>query len=222
MARILVIEDESVMAEALALGLRRHGYLVDTAADGRTGLELLEQSDYDVVLLDRDLPQVHGDEVCATLVRSANPARILMLTAAHQVTDRVEGLRRGADDYLAKPFAFDELLARVEALERRSHQRVDAPLRVGDIVIDPARRTVTRGDRDIALTVKEFGVLLELARQPGVLISAEQLLDTVWDENADPFTIAVRVTMSGLRKKLGEPAVISTLRGVGYRMGRPL
>lgn len=218
MARILVVEDEPTMADAVARGLTRHGHSVDIARDGASALSDERLYPYDVVLLDRDLPLVHGDEVCAELARDGHPARILMLTAAAELCDRVGGLRIGADDYLAKPFAFEELVARIEALLRRSSQRVDAPVRVGDLEIDPDRRIVTRSGVPITLTNKEFGVLLVLASEPGVFFSAESLLEEVWDENADPFTVAVRVTMVGLRKKLGEPAMIQTLRAVGYRI----
>jgi len=221
MALILVVEDEPVMADAVAHGLRKHGHTVDVVGDGRLALEQLDQTEYDVVLLDRDLPGVHGDVVCERITEGGHPARVLMLTAARSVDERVDGLRLGADDYLPKPFDFAELVARVEALSRRPAVRKDAPLRVGDLVIDPGRRTVTRRGRPIELTLKEFGVLVELAQEPGAVLSAEHLLERVWDENADPFSIAVRVTMVGLRKKLGDPGVISTLRGVGYRLDRP-
>ena len=217
MARVLVVEDEAVMAEALTWGLRRAGHVVDVATDGFEALAKAEALDYALVLLDRDLPVVHGDEVCRRLAESGHPARILMLTAAREVPDRVSGLRLGADDYVAKPFDADELMARIDALLRRPQPRVDPLLQFGDLVMDRGRRTAQRAGRELNLTIKEFGVLEVLVQQPGVLVSAETLLDRVWDENADPFTNAVRVTMVGLRKKLGEPAVISTLRGVGYR-----
>jgi len=221
MAHILVVEDEPVMADAVASGLRRHGHAVDVVDDGRLALAQLDESPYDVVLLDRDLPGLHGDEVCVRITETGHPARVLMLTAARSVGERVDGFRLGPDDYLPKPFAFAELLARVEALSRRAAPRKDSPVRVGDLAIDPLARTVTRAGQPVELTAKEYGVLLELASAPGVAVSAEHLLECVWDENADPFSIAVRVTMVGLRKKLGDPAVISTLRGVGYRLDRP-
>lgn len=218
MARVLVVEDEAVMAKAVATGLRRASHVVDVAADGRAALERTRIISYDLVLLDRDLPLVHGDEVCRALVARGDPARILMLTAARAVPDRVNGLHLGADDYLTKPFAFDELLARVDAVLRRPETRAAQLKRVGDIEIDRARRTVTRAGRPVELSVKEFGVLDVLAGRAGELVSAEELLHLVWDENADPFTNAVRVTMVGLRKKLGDPQCISTVRGVGYRL----
>jgi DNA-binding response OmpR family regulator len=220
-ARVLVVEDEAVMAEALAVGLRRQGHVVDVAVDGWEATAKTELVPYELVLLDRDLPGVHGDEVCRGLVQRGYPARILMLTAAHEVLDRVSGLRSGADDYLAKPFSFDELTARMEALLRRPEARRAVHVRLGDLDLDRSRRSVRRGGRRIELSNKEFGVLEVLVDEPGVVVSAEQLLDRVWDENADPFTNAVRVTMVGLRKKLGEPAMISTLRGVGYRFDVP-
>ena len=216
---MLVVEDEEIMGEALALGLRRSGYAVDVAADGAAALEQAAVNHYDVILLDRDLPVVHGDEVCRTLVREGNSARILMLTAAGTVEEKVDGLGLGADDYLAKPFAFAELLARVDALARRTTPALPPLLRVGEVDIDTARRSVTRAGRPVQLTLKEYGVLAELARAGGAVVSAEDLLERVWDEHADAFSNAVRVTMVGLRRKLGDPPVIETLRGAGYRIG---
>lgn len=216
--RVLVVEDEDVMAEALAIGLRRAGYATDLAGDGETALALAALNPYDVVLLDRDLPVVHGDQVCRRLVAGGHPARILMLTAAGDVTERVDGLSIGADDYLPKPFAFAELLARVDALGRRTTPALPPVLRTGDLEVDTARRAVTRAGRPVPLTLKEYGVLVELVRAGGAVVSAEQLLERVWDEHADPFTNAVRVTMVGLRRKLGEPGVVETLRGAGYRV----
>jgi DNA-binding response OmpR family regulator len=218
LARVLLVEDEPVMAEALIAGLRRCGHLVDVAVDGSEALAKAEGVKYAVVLLDRDLPFVHGDDVCRTLTATGHPARILMLTAAGDVPDRVEGLRLGADDYMSKPFSFEELTARVDALLRRPEARVAPCLTVGDVQLDRTRRTATRGGRLLELTAKEFGLLEVLASNAGAVISAETLLDQVWDENADPFTNAVRVTMVGLRKKLGDPQLIVTLRGVGYRL----
>ncbi len=215
--RVLVVEDEEIMATALAQGLRRSGYATDIAPDGEAALELVRLNQYDVILLDRDLPVLHGDEVCSRLVRSGNTARILMLTAAGAITERVDGLALGADDYLPKPFAFAELLARVDALGRRTTPSVPPVLTVGDIAIDSARHAVTRRGRPVQLTLKEYGVLVELARARGAVVSAETLLERVWDEHTDPFTNAVRVTMVGLRRKLGSPTVIETLRGAGYR-----
>lgn len=218
--RVLVVEDEDVMAEAVVLGLRRAGYAADVAGDGEEALALADLNPYDVVLLDRDLPVLHGDEVCRRLVAGANDARILMLTAAGAVSERVDGLHLGADDYLAKPFAFAELLARVDALGRRAGRAQPPVLRTGELEVDTGRRTVLRAGRPIALTLKEYGVLVELVRADGAVVSAEELLARVWDEHADPFTNAVRVTMVGLRRKLGEPAVVETLRGAGYRVAR--
>jgi DNA-binding response OmpR family regulator len=216
--RVLVAEDEEVMADALARGLRRAGYAADVAVDGGTALELAALHPYDVVLLDRDLPVVHGDDVCRTLVAAGSPARILMLTAAGGLQQKVDGFGLGADDYLAKPFAFAELLARVRALARRTAPAQPPVLRAGELQVDVARRAVTRAGRPVDLTLKEYGVLVELVRAGGAVVSAEDLLDRVWDENADPFTNAVRVTMVGLRRKLGEPPLVETLRGAGYRV----
>lgn len=215
--RVLVVEDEEVMAEAVAMGLRRAGHSVDVVFDGRDGEEMAATTPYDVVLLDRDLPGMHGDDVCRSLVASGVPARIMMLTAASLVPDRVDGLNLGADDYLAKPFAFAELLARVDALGRRPARAHPPVLSVGDLTVDVPARRARRAGRDLGLTVKELGVLTVLAQDPGRVVSAEELLDRVWDANADPFTNAVRVTLVGLRRKLGEPG-IETVRGAGYRL----
>ncbi|WP_408895838.1 response regulator transcription factor [Nocardioides sp. R1-1] len=218
--RVLVVEDEEVMADALLLGLRRAGYAADAAHDGAAALELSGLNPYDVVILDRDLPVVHGDEVCRRLVAGQQGPRILMLTASGQLEDRVGGLQLGADDYLPKPFAFAELLARVDALSRRSERLVQPVLRHGELEVDTARREVRRAGAPVPLTLKEYGVLVELVRAEGAVVSAEELLQRVWDENADPFTNAVRVTMVGLRRKLGAPDLVETLRGSGYRMVR--
>jgi len=215
--RVLVVEDEEVMADALARGLRRAGYAVDVASDGASGLERAQINDYDVVILDRDLPVLHGDDVCQSLVGGGARARVLMVTAAGSVADRVDGLNLGADDYLAKPFAFAELLARVGALGRRSSPARTPLLAAGDVVVDTARRKAFRDERNLDLTLKELGVLEVLVQAEGAVVSAEDLLERVWDENADPFTNAVRVTMVGLRKKLGDPG-IETVRGAGYRL----
>jgi DNA-binding response OmpR family regulator len=215
--RVLVVEDEEVMADAVARGLRRSGFGVDTAADGIRGHELASINYYDVILLDRDLPGMHGDDVCRRLVAEGCSARIMMLTAAGLVPDRVEGLNLGADDYLAKPFAFDELLARVTALARRAGQIHAPTLRAGDLEVDVPRREVTLRGQRVELTLKEFGILQILAENAGRYVSAEELLERVWDENADPFTNTVRVTLVGLRKKLGHE-LIETRRGVGYRL----
>jgi DNA-binding response OmpR family regulator len=221
LVRVLVAEDEDVMADALARGLRRAGYAADVAADGGAALELARLNRYDVVLLDRDLPVVHGDDVCRALVENGTSARILMLTAAGGLEQKVDGFALGADDYLAKPFAFVELLARVQALARRTAPAQPPVLSAGDLRVDVARRTVVRDGRPVDLTLKEYSVLVELLRAGGATVSAEELLERVWDENADPFTNAVRVTMVGLRRKLGDPAVIETLRGAGYRLVTP-
>lgn len=216
--RVLVVEDEQLLADAIAEGLRREAYAVDVAYDGAAASERVDVNDYDVVVLDRDLPLVHGDEVCRTVLRSGGGCRVLMLTAATSVHDRVAGLDIGADDYLNKPFAFAELLARVRALGRRARQATPPVLRGADIVLDPARREVYRGDRYIHLSRKEFGVLLELLRGEGAVVSAEHLLEKVWDENIDPFTNVVRVTIMTLRRKLGPPPVIETIPGAGYQV----
>jgi DNA-binding response OmpR family regulator len=216
--RILVVEDERLLAEAIAEWLRGDAHAVDVALDGDAALERLAVNDYDVVVLDRDLPKVHGDDVCRAMVGSDTTARILMLTAAAEVGDRVAGLSLGADDYLPKPFAFVELAARVQALGRRARPALPPVLRRAGILLDTARRQVFRDDRYVPLSKKEFGVLAELMRSDGAVVSAEQLLEKVWDENADPFTSAVRLTVLKLRRKLGDPPVIETLAGEGYRI----
>ncbi|MDQ4070953.1 MAG: response regulator transcription factor [Actinomycetota bacterium] len=215
--RVLVVEDEELMAEAVATGLRRNGMAVDIACDGEVALEKAAINRYDVVVLDRDLPVVHGDDVCRTLV-SSSEARILMLTAATAVPERVEGLNLGADDYLGKPFAFAELVARVQALGRRSQPALPPVLVHGDLTLDPGRRLVTRAGKPVALTPKEFGVLEVLLSARGAVVSTEDLLEKVWDEFADPFTNTVRVTVMSLRRKLGEPPIIQTVTGAGYRI----
>jgi DNA-binding response OmpR family regulator len=216
--RVLIAEDEQRLALTVARGLRRGGWAVDVAHDGTTALERIGVVDYDVVVLDRDLPGVHGDDVCRRIVASSRSPRILMLTAAAGVGERVAGLELGADDYLPKPFAFDELVARLRALQRRSAVAAPPVLEHGDLRLDPARRHVERAGRAIALTPKEFGVLEELLRVQGTVLSAEDLLRRVWDEHTDPFTNTVRVTLMNLRRKLGEPAVIETVIGAGYRL----
>jgi DNA-binding response OmpR family regulator len=216
--RVLVVEDERLLADAIAEGLRRESLAVDVAYDGDAALERIAVNDYDVVVLDRDLPRVHGDDVCKAVLDAGGETRILMLTAAAAVRDRVDGLARGADDYLGKPFAFVELVARVRALGRRARPAAPPVLARAGIRLDPARREVTRGDQRVALSRKEFGVLEELLRGDGAVVSAEQLLEKVWDENIDPFTNVVRVTMMTLRRKLGEPSVIETVPGSGYRL----
>jgi DNA-binding response OmpR family regulator len=216
--RVLVVEDEQVMADAIATGLRRESIAVDTSYDGDDGLERAMVNEYDVVVLDRDLPGMHGDEVCRHVVQQGSPTRILMLTAAGELQDKVEGLTLGADDYLAKPFAFAELVARVRALARRAGPSVPPVLQRAGVELDPAGHTVHRDGSEVALTPKEFAVLEVLLRAEGGTVSAERLLEKAWDANADPFTNVVRVTVMTLRKKLGEPQVIQTVPGVGYRI----
>ncbi|WP_329088517.1 response regulator transcription factor [Streptosporangium sp. NBC_01469] len=216
--RVLVVEDERMLAGAIAEWLRGETHAVDTAHDGEAALERIAVNDYDVVVLDRDLPLVHGDDVCRELVESESTARVLMLTAAAEIGDRVAGLSLGADDYLAKPFAFAELAARVQALGRRSRPAVPPVLRRAGITLDPARREVFRNGRYVPLSKKEFAVLTELMRADGALVSAERLLEKAWDEHADPFTGVVRLTILKLRRKLGEPPVIETMPGEGYRI----
>ncbi|MCW2913117.1 MAG: two component transcriptional regulator, winged helix family [Actinomycetia bacterium] len=216
--RLLVVEDERVLADAIATGLRREAHAVDVAYDGAGALERTSVNAYDVVVLDRDLPKVHGDDVCRTLVGARYPARILMLTAAGELDDKVEGLSIGADDYLAKPFAFAELIARVRALGRRAALPLPPVLERSGLALDPGRREVLREGRAVDLTRKEFAVLEVLLRAEGAVVSSEQLLEKAWDEHIDPFTNVVRVTMMTLRKKLGEPQVIETVPGVGYRL----
>ena len=215
--RILVVEDERLLADAVAEWLRREAFAVDTVYDGDAALERLGVNEYDVVVLDRDLPVVHGDDVCRALVDSGSETRILMLTAAAAVRDRVAGLGLGADDYLTKPFAFVELSARVHALARRARPATPPVLERGGVRLDPARREVLRDGRHITLARKEFAVLAELMRANGSVVSAEDLLERAWDEHIDPFTNVVRVTVMKLRRKLGEPQVIETVPGVGYR-----
>lgn len=217
--RVLVVEDERLLADAIARGLRREAMAVDVVYDGAEAGERISVNDYDVVVLDRDLPGLSGDELCARLVRDGGPTRILMLTAAAEVADRVAGLSLGADDYLGKPFAFSELVARVRALGRRAMPAVPPVLEAAGVRLDPARREVSRDGRPVALAPKEFAVLEVLMRAGGAAVSAEQLLEKAWDENADPFTNVVRVTVMTLRKRLGEPQVIRTVPGAGYRIG---
>ncbi|WP_121437970.1 response regulator transcription factor [Actinomadura pelletieri] len=216
--RVLIVEDERVLADAIADGLRDEAIAVDAVYDGDDALERASHTEYDVVVLDRDLPTVHGDEVCRELVRLKSSARILMLTAAGDVEDRVDGLSLGADDYLPKPFVFGELVARVRALARRSAPPVPPVLERRGIRLDPYRRRVARDGRELRLTNKEFAVLEELLRAEGGVVSAERLLERAWDENIDPFSNIVRVTMATLRRKLGEPPVIETVTGSGYRL----
>jgi DNA-binding response OmpR family regulator len=216
--RVLVVEDERNLADAIKRGLERNDMAVDVAYDGSLGHEMAFVTRYDVIVLDRDLPGMSGDEICADLVAKGELSRVLMLTASDSVEDRVEGLEIGADDYLPKPFAFSELVARVRALARRSTPAAPPVLHCADLVVEPARRVATRGGRPLDLTRKEFGLLEELLKAGGNVVSSEELLDRVWDANADPFTTTVRVTMMTLRRKLGDPPLIETVVGVGYRM----
>ncbi|WP_322748474.1 MULTISPECIES: response regulator transcription factor [unclassified Frankia] len=216
--RVLVAEDEGLLADAIAEGLRREAIAVDVVYDGAEALERLGVNDYDVLVLDRDLPIVHGDDVCRSLVGSDADTRVLMLTASGEVSDRVAGLSLGADDYLPKPFAFPELVARVRALARRARPAALPVLRRAGIELDPARRQVTRAGLFVSLSRKEFGVLQELLLADGAVVSAEQLLAKVWDENIDPLTNVVRVTVMTLRRKLGQPPLVETVTGVGYRL----
>jgi DNA-binding response OmpR family regulator len=216
--RVLVIEDDGELADAIAAGLRQEQMAVDVAYDGTGGLERALFTDYDVIVLDRDLPGRHGDEVCAELVTAGCRSRVLMLTASATVEDRVDGLSLGADDYLPKPFAFAEFVARLRALMRRNQPALAPVLESGDLRLDPARRTATRAGRPLDLGPKEFGVLELLLAAQGRVVSAEELLERVWDEMADPFTSAVKVTVSRLRRKLGEPPVIETMAQAGYRI----
>lgn len=216
--RVLVIEDERRLADAIARGLRAEGMAVDVAYDGLEGQHKATFTRYDVVVLDRDLPGMHGDDLLTELISAGDIVRVLILTASSGIEERVEGLSRGADDYLAKPFAFPELVARVRALGRRATPAAPPVLRAGDLELDPARRTVTRSGKSIDLTRKEFGVLEVLLAADGTVVSSEDLLERVWDENADPFTTTVRVTVMTLRRKLGEPGLIDTVVGAGYRV----
>jgi DNA-binding response OmpR family regulator len=216
--RILVAEDERFLADLVAEGLREQAMAVDVAYDGAVALERLAVNDYDILVLDRDLPRVHGDEICRELAQRGKPVRILMLTASAAVHERVTGLNLGADDYLGKPFAFDELVARVRALARRAGPPLPPVLEGGGITMDTARRQAFRDGRYLALSRKEYAVLEVLMRARGTVVSTEELLERAWDEHIDPFTTVVKVTMSKLRAKLGDPAVIVTVPGSGYRL----
>jgi DNA-binding response OmpR family regulator len=216
--RVLLVEDHVELAETVATGLRREGMAVDVAFDGFEALERAASTTYDVVVLDRDLPRLHGDEVCRTLTASGSPTRVLMLTAAASIEDRVDGLGVGADDYLPKPFAFAELTARIRALARRVQHAQPTVLVHGDLRVDPARRVATRDGARLALSPKELAVLEQLMAAGGSVVSAEELLERVWDEATDPFTTTVKVTISRLRRKLGDPPVIETVVEAGYRI----
>ena len=213
--RVLVVEDHATLAGRIAQGLRQAGMAVDAVHDGAAALKAAAQTDYDVLVLDRDLPVVHGDRVCRTVAGSG--PRILMLTAAADVEARVDGLELGADDYLGKPFAFAELVARVRALARRTPSAPPV-LQCGDLTVDCARHRASRGSRPLSLTRKEFGILEMLLASDGALVSAEELLEHVWDANLDPFSNIVSVTMTRLRRKLGDPPLIETVVGKGYRI----
>ncbi|MCT2582284.1 response regulator transcription factor [Actinophytocola gossypii] len=216
--RVLLIEDDREMAHAVATGLRRARMAVDVVLNGAAGLERALGNDYDVIVLDRDLPGMHGDDVCAELVAARPRARVLMLTAAATSADLVDGLGLGADDYLPKPFEFPVLVARICALARRAQPAIPPVLRQGDLEVDTAQRRARRGDRQLDLAPKEFGVLELLLASQGRTVSAEEMLERVWDEATDPFTSAVKITISRLRAKLGEPPVIETVARSGYRI----
>ena len=216
--RVLIAEDEPRIAGAVARGLRREGMAVDIAADGAAALYKARVVPYDVVVLDRDLPRVHGDEVCRALTAEQPETKVLMLTAARSTGDLVAGLSLGADDYLPKPFRFAELVARLRALARRAGAARPPVLTAGDVVLDPARRTATRGGRDLELTAKEFAVLEVLLSAQGAVVSPEDLVEHAWDEGLDPLSNTVRMTVMTLRRKLGDPPLVETVRGSGYRV----
>ncbi|MDA8268598.1 MAG: response regulator transcription factor [Actinomycetota bacterium] len=217
--RVLVVEDHEVLGRTVGLGLRREGMAVDVVLDGTDALDRLAVNRYDVVVLDRDLPGVHGDEVCRRMADEGATARVLMLTASGSVEDRVAGLEIGADDYLAKPFEFAELVARVRALGRRTPNALPTRYEWGDLLLDPARRLASRSGRTLSLSPKEFAVLEHLLAADGQVVSSEELLERVWDEAIDPFTTTVKTTILRLRNKLGQPPVIETVRAGGYRIG---
>jgi len=216
--RVLVVEDNVELAETVAAGLRREGMAVDVAFDGLDALERAGATAYDVVVLDRDLPRLHGDEVCRALAGAGGGTRVLMLTAAASIEDRVDGLTVGADDYLPKPFAFAELIARIRALARRAQPPLPSVLAWGDLRLDPAQRVATRAGRRLALSPKELAVLEQLLGARGAVVSPESLLERVWDAAADPFSNTVKVTVSRLRRKLGDPPLIETVPEAGYRI----
>lgn len=219
--RVLVVEDEPELADVIARGLRQSGMAVDVSNDGEDALFKVDVTPYDLLVLDRNMPRIHGDEVCRQVVAMPERPRILMLTAASDIDSRVEGLELGADDYLVKPFVMAELIARLRAIARRPSLALPPVLTVADLEIDTTRRTITRAGKPINLTRKEFGVLEVLANAEGRVVSSEELLDKVWDEMADPFTNAVRITMMTLRRKLGEPNLIHTVVGTGYKLEAP-
>jgi DNA-binding response OmpR family regulator len=215
--RVLVVEDRKTLADRIAEGLRDAGMAVDVANDGAAALATAGYNRYDVIVLDRDLPAVHGDQVCRALAGAEGGARILMLTAAAAIDDRIDGLELGADDYLGKPFDFRELIARVRTLGRRAPSTPPV-MRHGDLTVDRARHRASRGDRTLDLTRKEFGILEMLLAANGAVVSAEDLLEHVWDINTDPFSKIITVTMTRLRRKLGPPPLIETVVGKGYRI----
>jgi DNA-binding response OmpR family regulator len=216
--RVLVVEDHPELADSVARVLRREGMAVDVAYDGRDAIDRATVVNYDVVLLDRDIPQVHGDEVCRSLVEQAATTRVVMLTASGTIAERVEGLSLGADDYLPKPFAYPELVARIRAVARRSQVATPPVLLHGDLRLDPAQHTASRGGSRLSLSPKEFAVLEYLLAAKSRVVSAEELLERVWDEAADPFTTTVKATINRLRVKLGPPPVIETIPRAGYRI----
>lgn len=216
--RVLIVEDERRLADAVARGLRHRGMAVDIAYEGESALRKADLVDYAVVVLDRDLPGLHGDDVCRALRAGESGPAILMLTASGELDQIVEGLALGADDYLAKPFAFEELLARLQALGRRPRRTVPPVLARGDVELDAARHVVRRGGKPVELRRKEFAVLRVLLEADGGVVSSEELLARVWDENVDPFTNVVRVVVMTLRRKLGDPPVVETVTGAGYRI----
>jgi DNA-binding response OmpR family regulator len=216
--RVLVVEDHVELAASVARVLRREGMAVDVADDGQDALARTDLVDYDVVVLDRDLPGVHGDEVCHALVAAARPTRVLMLTASGTLADRVAGLSLGADDYLPKPFAYAELVARIRALARRAQPPLPPILVRGDLRLDPAQRVATRAGMRLALSPKELAVLEYLLAARGRVVAAEELLERVWDEAADPFSTTVKATINRLRSKLGDPPLIETVPQGGYRI----
>ncbi len=217
--RVLVVEDHAKLAITIAAGLRRAGMAVDVVFDGHDALDHTASTEYDVVILDRDIPGVHGDDVCRALAEDRSPTRVLMLTASGTVSDRIDGLDLGADDYLAKPFDFGELVARVRALARRRGRWLTPTLTHGDLELDTARREATRSSRSLALSPKEFALLEILLGADGAVVSSDELFERVWDEDADPFSQAVKTTISRLRAKLGDPPLIETIAKSGYRIG---
>ena len=219
--RVLIVEDEEFLAEALQAGLRHEAIAADVALNGDDGIELIATNDYDVVILDRDIPGIHGDEVSRIVSRDYPAVRVLMLTAASRVRDKVEGFSLGADDYLTKPFALEELIVRLRAIARRPAATVQPILEFADVRLDPFRREAYRSGRYLKLTRKQFAVLELLMRADGGVVSSETLLEKAWDENADPLTSAPRITMSTLRKVIGDPGLINTVPGAGYRLINP-